>query len=75
VIKNILSAVESSKSNPHINITYIAAPRYRIVVAADNFKIAEKALNNIIEKVQSAIEKHKGNFNYIRQESKKSHQG
>jgi translation initiation factor 2 subunit 1 len=75
VIKNILSGVETSKSNAHINITYIAAPRYRIVVAADNFKIAEKALNNIIEKVQSAIEKHKGNFNYIRQESKKSHQG
>jgi translation initiation factor 2 subunit 1 len=75
VIKNILSAVETSKSNANINITYIAAPRYRIVVAADNFKIAEKALNNIIEKIQTAIEKHKGNFNYIRQESKKSHQG
>jgi translation initiation factor 2 subunit 1 len=75
VIKNILSAVETSKSNAHINITYIAAPRYRIVVAADNFKIAEKALNNIIEKIQTAIEKHKGNFNYIRQESKKAHQG
>jgi translation initiation factor 2 subunit 1 len=75
VIKNILSAVETSKSNANINITYIAAPRYRIVVAADNFKIAEKALNNIIEKIQTGIEKHKGNFNYIRQESKKSHQG
>ena len=75
VIKNILSAVETSKSNANINITYIAAPRYRIVVAADNFKIAEKALNNIIEKIQTATEKHKGNFNYIRQESKKSHQG
>jgi translation initiation factor 2 subunit 1 len=75
VIKNILSAVETSKSNANINITYIAAPRYRIVVAADNFKIAEKALNNIIEKIQTAIEKHKGIFNYIRQESKKSHQG
>ena len=75
VIKNILSAVETSKSNANINITYIAAPRYRIVVAADNFKIAEKALNNIIEKIQTATEKHKGNFNYIRKESKKSHQG
>jgi translation initiation factor 2 subunit 1 len=75
VIKNILSAAETSKSNAHINITYIAAPRYRIVVAADNFKVAEKALNNIIERIRTAIEKHRGTFTYIRQESKKAHQG
>jgi translation initiation factor 2 subunit 1 len=75
VIKNILSAAETSKSNAHINISYIAAPRYRIVVSADNFKVAEKALNNIVEKIRNAIEKQRGTFGYIRQESKKSHQG
>src|SRR5215208_2024460 len=68
VIKNILSAAETGKSSSHITISYIAAPRYRIVVSADNFKVAEKALNNIVEKIRNAIEKQRGTFSYIRQE-------
>lgn len=73
IIKNILVQVETSKSNATINVTYVGAPRYRVVVTAENFKVAEKAMNSILERIQSAVSKHHGSFNYIRQESKKTH--
>src|SRR5207244_3802035 len=34
IIKNILVQVETSKSNATVNVTYIGAPRYRVVVTA-----------------------------------------
>ena len=75
VIKNMLTTVESSKSSANVDVTYIGAPKYRIVIVAENFKVAEKAMNNVIEKVRSSIDKYHGTFNFIREESKKTHQG
>jgi translation initiation factor 2 subunit 1 len=74
VIKSTLAGVESSKGGAKTEVTYIGAPRYRIVVTAENFKVAEKSMNNTIEKVRAALEKQQGAFNFIREESKKSHQ-
>jgi translation initiation factor 2 subunit 1 len=74
LIKNTLTAVESNKSNSNVIVTYVGAPKYRIVVIAENFKVAEKTMNNMIEKIRSAIDKHHGTFNFIREESKKTHQ-
>jgi len=72
-IKDIFSNIESNKSNSKVKITYIGAPKYRIVVTGENFKSAEKILNNSIEKIRSIIEKDKNiTFNFIRQESKKT---
>jgi translation initiation factor 2 subunit 1 len=75
VIKGTLANIESGKGNAQTEITYIGAPRYRIVVTAENFKVAEKLMNNSIEKIRSTIEKQHGVFNFVREESKKSHQG
>ena len=74
VIKNVLvDAAEGTKSNPStISIAYIGAPRYRIAVKAENFKMAEKALSRAIEKVQKGVEKNQGNFNFTREKSKKN---
>ena len=73
IIKSVLiDAAEGTKTNPStINIAYIGAPRYRIAVKAENFKMAEKAMSHAIEKIQKGIEKSQGNFNFIREKSKK----
>jgi translation initiation factor 2 subunit 1 len=73
IIKNTLASAESSKGGASSIITYIGAPRYRIAVTAENFKIAEKFMNNTVEKIQANIQKQHGTFNFVRQDSKKSH--
>jgi translation initiation factor 2 subunit 1 len=73
IIKNTLASAEGSKGGASSTITYIGAPRYRIVVTAENFKVAEESMNNIVEKMRTNIEKQHGTFNFVRQDSKKSH--
>jgi len=73
IIKSILTSVEGSKNNAKIDITYVGAPKYRITVTAENFKIAEKVLNQAIEKIKNNIEKNGGAFKFSREESKKTH--
>jgi len=69
IVKNVLiDASEGSKANPStISIAYIGAPRYRIAVKAENFKMAEKAMSRAVEKIQKGIEKNHENFNFIRE--------
>ena len=74
IIKSTLAGVESSKGGATTTVTYVGAPRYRIVVTAENFKVAEKSMNNAVEKIRSAMEKQHGAFSFTREESKKSHQ-
>jgi len=73
IIKSVLiDAAEGTKTNPStINIAYVGAPRYRIAVKAENFKMAEKAMSRATEKIQKGIEKNQGNFNFTREKSKK----
>ncbi len=73
IIKNTLANAEATKGNASSSITYIGAPRYRIVVTAENFKVAEKFMNSTVEKLRASIEKQHGTFNFVRQDSKKSH--
>lgn len=74
-IKTTLSGVESNKGGAKTEVTYIGAPRYRIIVTAENFKVAEKSMNSAVEKIRAGIEKQHGTFTFAREESKKSHQG
>ena len=73
VIQNVLvDAEQVTKSNPStISIAYLGAPRYRISVKSENFKVAEKAMAHAIEKIEKGISKNHGSFNLTREESKK----
>ncbi|MDQ3853326.1 MAG: translation initiation factor IF-2 subunit alpha [Thermoproteota archaeon] len=73
IIKNTLANAEGRKGAVNSTITYIGAPRYRIVVTAENFKVAEKFMNTTLEKLRANIEKQHGAFNFVHQDSKKSH--
>lgn len=72
IIKNTLANAEVNKGGASSTITYIGAPRYRIVVKAENFKIAEKAMYNTVERTRANIEKQHRTFNFVRLNSKKS---
>ena len=72
IIKKTLVNAEDNKAGAIHTITYIGAARYRIVVDAENFKVAERFMNSTIEKTRTNIEKQQGTFRFLHQDSKKS---
>ena len=72
ITNNMLANAEVNKGSGSNTIKYIGAPRCRIVVTAENFKVAEKFMYNTVDKMRAGIEKHHGTFNIVRQDSKKS---
>ena len=71
----IMEALDIMKKNSTIDITYLGAPKYRLSIKADDFKIAEKSLKPIIEEIQKNMEKKNGSFKFTREESKKTRDG
>ncbi len=66
IVKEALSAAENMETpNANIRISYISAPKYRLVVEADDYKVAEKILKKTVDVVQNNIKK-KGTVNLIR---------
>jgi hypothetical protein len=43
------------------------------MIKTENFKIAEKVMNNTVEKIPANIERQRGAFNYMYLDSRKSH--
>ncbi|MHB8567848.1 MAG: translation initiation factor IF-2 subunit alpha [Nitrososphaerales archaeon] len=72
VIRSALQSAEDIKnSGVQVKATYLGTPRYRLTVKAENYKVAERALQSALEKIQTAVEKNKGKFNFTREESRK----
>jgi translation initiation factor 2 subunit 1 len=71
IIKDVLIGAEGNKGGATVNITYIGAPKYRLMVQAENFKVAEKSLNAVVQKIEEGIQKQGGTFKFVREESKK----
>ncbi|MEX2060363.1 MAG: hypothetical protein WD966_04835 [Nitrosopumilaceae archaeon] len=75
IIKKILSNAIKNDDESKVEITYVGAPKYRITVSAQDFKAAEKTLKPIVLDIQESIEKQKGTFNFLREDSKKTREG
>lgn len=72
VIKKALRAGEDVKtSSVQVKVTYLGTPRYRLMIRAENYKVAERALQNSLERIKSTIEKSKGKVSFTREGSRK----
>ena len=68
VKKTLMAAAGSQQVQVHI--TYAGAPRYRVRITADDYKQAEKALDEVIEKIKDGVGKHDA-FSFKREISRK----
>ena len=75
IIKKILANASKQENDSKVEITYVGAPKYRISVSSGDFKSAERTLKPIIDEIQSSIEKQKGTFSFVREDSKKTREG
>jgi len=73
IIRKVLKSCEENNS-VRLEISYIGAPKYRVVVNAESFKIAEKVLNTSIQNIEGEMKKNSGTFKFTREESKKRRQ-
>jgi translation initiation factor 2 subunit 1 len=62
VVKSILKTAEEAKEKPAIK--YKGAGTYLITVTADDYKAAEKILNEIAEKAEKEAKKQKASFEF-----------
>lgn len=66
-LKNALIAgKKAAEKNTSITIFTEGSPRYTIEVTAEDYKVAEKALENALERIQEIVEKHGGSFKFTR---------
>ena len=70
IIKKTLLDVIKKDSTAYI--TYLGAPKYRLSITSEDFKSAEKLLKPIVEEIETNIQKKKGSFTFIREDSKKT---
>ncbi|UCH89436.1 MAG: translation initiation factor IF-2 subunit alpha [Thermoplasmata archaeon] len=66
-IKNSLLEIEK-ENDVIIKVQYVGAPKYRILVQAPNYKIAEEEMKNAVEKAIKSIEGCNGTGSFSRKE-------
>ncbi|NHJ31909.1 MAG: hypothetical protein FK732_03515, partial [Asgard group archaeon] len=54
------------EKNTSIYIYTEGSPRYAIEVQSEDYKIAEKALEKALERIESVVESHNGTFSFNR---------
>lgn len=65
-IRKVFSQIKSP-DGVKVEISYIGAPRYRIVVESEDYKSAENALKEIVETVLKSTKKLAGEANFVRE--------
>ena len=67
IIKEALDAAEKVKSGgAEVKIIYLAASKYMITVTAENYKVAERALEAALNKAKSILQKNNAFFSFKR---------
>jgi translation initiation factor 2 subunit 1 len=59
--------VVKKKQDVKVDVEYVGAPRYRIVLEAEDYKVAEKTLKSITDKVLKTIKKFGGDGSFVRE--------
>ena len=72
VIKSALIAATDIKTGGSlVKASYLSSPTYKLSVTAENFKVAEKVLDNSLDKMKSIIHGKKGTFSFKKGSGKK----
>jgi translation initiation factor 2 subunit 1 len=70
VIREALEAAEGNGELPEeidLSVTYVGAPEYRIEVQAPDYKTAESALEDSVDRARAVVGDHEGTAEYHRQ--------
>lgn len=65
-IKKVFSELKFD-DNIETEIYYIGAPRYRVVIQAEDYKVAENALKKLVAAVSKNVKKLGGECNFVRE--------
>ena len=66
--KALATGFDSEESE--IDIHYVGAPRYKISVTAEDYKLAEQEMKNSVQRISAAIQKNGGSASFKRKEEK-----
>ncbi len=67
-IKKALEVVKKySKDDVRVEVEYVGAPKYRVVVESEDYKTAENILKKVVGDVTKAMKKLGGESNFIRE--------
>jgi translation initiation factor 2 subunit 1 len=71
-LEDIISSLEKSEKmvegveDVKLDILYIGSPRYRLILVAPNYKVAEEVLKSAAQSAVELIENKGGSGNFIR---------
>lgn len=69
-VKKTLLAAAVGLSSADVKVTYAGAPHYRVRITANDYKQAEKTLDEVLERIKDGVGKHDG-FSFKREISRK----
>ena len=65
-LKEAKNIIKSPKETRCLNISYIAAPYYRLVIISKDYIDAENILSDTLEIIEAKANKYNGTFEFIR---------
>ena len=65
--KALMEAYKVAKNGVKVVVEYMGAPKYRIVIEAEDYKVAEKALKDAVNRVLKTMKKLGGYGNFVRE--------